>query len=424
MAVRNIKRPRQFLTAADIAFILGIFILVGGLFVADVYVARTLQGGEWLFLRWTAAHRFALNGLDPYGAEVAQQTQSFVYGRQAFLNEYPYALNDPFYMVLLVVPLSFISDFVIAHAIWMLLAQAALIAIVLITLQLAEWQPPLWMTICLMAFALLGSFSVLSFVSGSSAIFMTLLALLSLRSIQAEANEIGGIFLALIAFQWEIGALFFLFILVYIIANRRWGVLAGLGMSLITLFLLSILLNSNWIVPYVRATLLDWTRRVDYTFGTTLSYLFPNLTVSLDQWITIGLSAILFYESIRSVYEHSRHLLWVACLALALNPMLGFAMFPTNYAGMLPAIILIIALVWERWSDQRVWISLLLLLALFTSSYALYFQTLESPVRLYSDLLKILPPLITTLGLYWMRWWAMRAPRLWADQFGAQKVRK
>jgi hypothetical protein len=141
----------------------------------------------------------------------------------------------------------------------------------------------------------------------------------------------------------------------------------------------------------------------------------------LDQWIAIGLSAILFYESIRSVYEHSRHVAWVAFLALALNPLLGFAMFPVNYAVMAPAIILIIALVWERWIQQRVWISLLLLLALFTSSYALYFQTLVTPLRIYSDLLKVLPPLIATLGLYWMRWWALRAPRLWADQFGVRK---
>jgi hypothetical protein len=36
-------------------------------------------------------------------------------------------------------------------------------------------------------------------------------------------------------------------------------------------------------------------------------------------------------------------------------------------------------------------------------------------------LLKILPPLLATLGLYWMRWWAIRPPRIWADQIGARK---
>jgi len=42
-------------------------------------------------------------------------------------------------------------------------------------------------------------------------------------------------------------------------------------------------------------------------------------------------------------------------------------------------------------------------------------------MSLYSDLLKILPPVLTMLGLYWMRWWAIRPPRLWADQFGARQ---
>src|SRR6185369_3196921 len=99
MAIRNIRRPRQLLTITDIGFILGIIVLVVGLFIANVYVARTLKGGEWVFLRWSAARAYVFEHIDPYGSTIAQRVQSFAYGREAYLNEYPYVLHDPFYIV-------------------------------------------------------------------------------------------------------------------------------------------------------------------------------------------------------------------------------------------------------------------------------------------------------------------------------------
>ena len=29
-------------------------------------------------------------------------------------------------------------------------------------------------------------------------------------------------------------------------------------------------------------------------------------------------------------------------------------------------------------------------------------------------------PVLIVVGLYWMRWWAVRPPRIWADQFGSR----
>ena len=65
--------------------------------------------------------------------------------------------------------------------------------------------------------------------------------------------------------------------------------------------------------------------------------------------------------------------------------------------------------------------SVLLLLLMFVFSFGLYYQVMFTNMRLYSDLLKIIPPVLTIIGLYWMRWWAVRPPRIWADQFGVRK---
>ena len=421
MAFRDIRKSQRFLGVADIAFILGVIVFIAALLALNIRVARTYKGGEWLFLRWTAARAFLSQNVEPYGSTLAHRVQLRAYGREAYLNEYPFALNDPFYIVLLYVPLALFADFTIAHGIWMLLAQAAVVGIVLLSMRFAEWEPPFWMVLLLIAFGLFNPFTIESFLSASPSIFLIFLYLAILLALQNSADELAGALLFLTAYQWEVGALFFVLILILVFANRRWNVLVGFSMSLMIMVIVSILFDSGWMIDYARAVLFDWSRRVDYTMGTTLAYIFPDLKFSLGRWLTLFSGVLLCIEALRAMYEHFRHIAWVAFLALALNPMIGFAIFPTNHVVLLPAVVLVTALVWERWTRWRVLLTILVLTAIFLVSHDLYLQALTARERVYSDLLKILPPILVTLGLYWMRWWAVRPPRIWADQIGARR---
>jgi hypothetical protein len=277
------------------------------------------------------------------------------------------------------------------------------------------------MLILLICFGLFSGFSVDSFQSASPAILLTLIYLGILYALQSGADELAGALLFLVAYQWEVGALFFLLILILVFVNRRWKVLIGFAMSLVILVVIAILLKSDWATDYARAVLFDWSRQLDYTAATTLSYLFPKLQFPLARWLTLLTGAILFVEALRASDGHFRHIAWAAALALALNPLTGFAIFATNHVALLPAIVLVTALIWERWTGQRAVVSTFFLILAFLFSHALYYQSSISPERLYSDLLKILPPVLAILGLYWMRWWAVRPPRIWADEIGARK---
>ncbi|HMB21924.1 MAG TPA: hypothetical protein VKP08_03780, partial [Anaerolineales bacterium] len=118
-----------------------VLILLAGMLAGNIFLARTFPGGEWLFLRWSGARAFLIEKIGPYSTEVAQRTQEVAYGRPGFSSEYGYVLNDPFYLVLLYTPLAFIQDFSLVRGIWMLLSEVALIGIVLLALNLSEWQP-------------------------------------------------------------------------------------------------------------------------------------------------------------------------------------------------------------------------------------------------------------------------------------------
>src|SRR5690349_13321618 len=301
MAFRDIRKSRKWLSAEEIRILaLGLFVLALML-AANIVLARRLPSGEWFFQRWAGAREFLVdviqftggvkggrfmphgsldlinNATGPYSTELAQRAQELVYGRRAFSSEYTYVLNDPFFILLLYIPMAFLSDFTVARGIWMVVSELALIGVVLLTFNLSEWQPRRWLYILLIGFGLFQYFSLSALVTASPAILLTLLYLCILLALRSHADEVAGVLLALVAYQWEVGGLFFLFILVFVVLNRRWGVLAGLGMALFVLLVVSFLANPGWGLPYVRASLSAWYRSENLTLGHILSSWFPNL---------------------------------------------------------------------------------------------------------------------------------------------------
>ena len=129
MAFRDIRKSRKLLSVEEIRLLLLVVVLLAGLLALNIYLARALPGGEQFFLRWSGARAFLVEGIEPYSSTIADRAQNLAYGRQALSDEYPYVLNDPFYIVMLYIPLALFSDFAIARGIWMLLSEVALIGL-------------------------------------------------------------------------------------------------------------------------------------------------------------------------------------------------------------------------------------------------------------------------------------------------------
>lgn len=442
MAFRDIRKSRKWLSAEEIRVLaLGLFVLTLML-AANISLARMLPSGEWFFQRWAGARSFLLDVIQstggvkggrvmpegtpdliesatgPYTTEIAQRTQELVYGRRAFSSEYTYVLNDPFFIVLLYTPLAFIADFTLARGIWMVVSELALIGSVLLAFNLSEWQPRSWLYISLLGFGLFQYFSLSALVTASPAIFLTLLYLCILLALRSYSDEVAGVLLALVAYQWEVGGLFFLFILVFVVLNRRWGVLAGLGMALFVLLVVSFLTNAGWGLPYIRANLSAWYRAQNLTLGYIVSTWFPNLPFPAGPVVSLGLAILLFLEWWDSVEAHFRRVVWTASLSLAATPLMGFPIFPSNHVVLILPFVLILALVWERWQRYRILRVGLLFLLVLLVPFGLYYRVVTVYDPLVIDLISVLPPVAAILGLYWMRWWVLRSPRTLFDRVG------
>jgi hypothetical protein len=414
------------MSAAEIRIIVALVIVLAALLAANIYLARTLTGGEWLYMRWSAARAFLGIGnvASPdamYGTELAQDVQQIVYGRNAFADEYRYVLNDPFHIVLFYTPLAFLPDFSIVRGIWMLLSEAALVMTILFTFRLSEWEPPRWLFVVLMSFGLFSLFSLIALVTASPVIFLTFLFLSILLALRSFSDELAGALLLLVAYQWEVSALFFVFILIFVFANRRWGVLAGFGMSLLILLIASFLTYPGWGLPYIRAVISNLLQGTRISFGSILAEWFPQIEFSLGGVIAVIAVGIVVIESISAVEAPFRRVLWVACLALAATPLAGLAIFPSNFVVLIPSLILVVTLVWERWLRRRLFVVFLIIIVALVVPFGLYLQTVFVYAPLYTQILSVLPPVATILALYWMRWWVVHSPRTWADQIGSHR---
>ncbi len=420
MSFQDIRKTRKWLSPEEIRLL--VFILLGilVLLALNIFLARVLPGGEWLSLRWNGARAFLFESVEPYSTTIAERVQQIVYGRNAFSSEYGYVLNDPFYIVMLYTPLALFSDFSLARGIWMLFAEAALVGSVVFAVKLSEWEPPRWLYISLIVFALLSFYSLNSLISNSPSIFLLFFFLSILLALRSFNDELAGALLLLTAYQWEVGALFIIFIVVGVIANKRWKVFGGFGMSLFVLLVVSFLSYSGWGLPYIRAVLSDWYDGININLNSYLSFWFPDSQMPLASIIALVLGVIVFLEWLGALRSNFRRIVWAASLSLAVTPLLGFAIFESNYVVLILPLVVVIALASERWHSRRIPASILILSIAFATPFILFFLQTRYIERIYPDLLTLLPPIITIIALYWTRWQVIRSSRPLFDQAGAR----
>jgi hypothetical protein len=79
-------------------------------------------------------------------------------------------------------------------------------------------------------------------------------------------------------------------------------------------------------------------------------------------------------------------------------------------------ILLVVMTSRERWKKFGSGIAVVILLFFFGLPWVLLIQGLPAAVGLSKeDVLFLFWPVFSILGLLWMRWWVIRAPRTWLD---------
>ena len=413
-----------------LALILLGLVLAAVLLTLNWWLAGQFGAGADLLPAWNGARAFLFDNTDPYSQTIAQETQRAVYDRVIRTGEYPYALDVPFPLFLLflfplylyqllqmllpALPVPDASWAIWIRAIWMTLSEVGLVLLVFFSLRLADWRPPRWFTVLLLAFALTWSFAASALLDGSFSILLVLALVGALFAMRDFRDELAGFLLAISAMRWEVTLLLWVFLILAVLTARRWRVFSGIGMTWFVLGVIAFLIYPNWFWPYARAVAANWRADDLLTPARFLEEWLPNFGTNLSLLIVSLLLLVLVVEWFAALRgKDFRRVVWVFALAIAITPLLGFSNTFAHLAPLVFSFAFVLPFAWERWEKRPYLILTIIVILFFVFPLGIRYSSI--PAFLADGLTFLLPPVLTLLGLYWIRWYVVRPPRTWLD---------
>jgi hypothetical protein len=402
---------------ATITLVILALAIVGGLTWANTHYASLHPGEKDFFVPWLAAGTLLQFGNSPYSEPAAQRAQVIYYGHLATQEEDPLRLSVPFPLELFYFPFALISDYALARGLWMTCLEIALIALAFVSLRLTGWKPSRSLMPVFLVFSIIWIYALLPLTGGSAVIFSSLAIMALLLAIRDGRDEMAGALLVFPFLQLDLSILLVIFILWWAVYNHRGRLVAGFLMTITILLAVSFFILPNWFFPYVAGVISHFHFLQSLSpmgiFSSWWTVVGPRLA-----WLLTGLLLIIIFIEWRNVrHKDFRHFLWTSCCILAITPLIGIPAVPQSYELLFLPLVLFLSILAERWSRPGRWgvaaFGLIAVLLGFWGITAGLF--LSGSYIALSQVLALLFPTLLVIGLYWMRWWAVRPPRTWSD---------
>lgn len=390
---------------------------------ANYSYSRSNPGGNDFLVHWMGTRVFVTEGISPYSDEAALRIQEAAYGHAAKPGEHELRVAYPLYSIVLFLPFALIPDFSLARALWMTLLESGLILLTVVSLRLTNWRPRMPILVAYFLFSILWYHGMRPLINGNAVILVALGFAGALLALRFKADELAGVLMAFTSIKPQLSLVFTLFLIVFAISRKRWKFIFWLFGSIFLLVLASMLLLPDWIMQNLREVLRYPGYNPPGTLQAALKVWFPGFGERLG-WGVSGLLAFLLLLEWRLVHKMEfRGLLWCACLTLVISQWIGIQTDPGNFIILFPALTLVFS-IWDerlqRGGEAFIIVSMVVLFAgiwlLFLTTVELGYQPQQSPVM-------FLPlPAFLLLGLYWIRWWAIRPEKVFYDWISSQNT--
>ncbi len=230
-----------------------VVILLLLVFICDAYAVHEVLIKQWgtlfdFYPIYTGA-RAVLFHRDPYSDEVTHSIQRAIYGRLATPDENQHGYAYPAYAAF-ILPICLLP-FPLATAIWLTAQQFMLIGALFLLREALRWELGGVKTLLLGLAAMLFRYSMIVFVLGQTPILVLFLMSVGFWAAQKKWDVLSGLCLALMTIKPPLA---FLIIPIWLFMTpplRRRRVLVGLGGTLLVLLLLSWLFVGNWLDDFL-----------------------------------------------------------------------------------------------------------------------------------------------------------------------------
>jgi hypothetical protein len=388
-----------------------------GLTRANYLFSLQNPGGNDFLVHWVGTRALLVDGISPYSDEVALRIQTLAYGRPALPGEHELRVAYPLYSAGLFLPFAFLSDYSLARALWMTALEIALVVLVLLCLRLTGWKPGLWLLAVFLLFSLTWYHGVRAVINGNAVILVAVFIAGALVAIQSGRDELAGVLLALSTIKPQVVILLMVIICVWAISVRRWGIVNWIVLSLIALSVGAAFFVPDWPLQNLWEVIRYPGYNPPGTPGSAIATWLPAAGTKLGWGLTILLAILLLIEWSAARGQDFRWFLWTASLTLVASQWIGIQTDPGNFIVLFVPLVLVFAM-WVKHSGTLGRVTVILsMLVLFVGLWALFLVTLDASAGQpqQSPIMFFPLPLLLLLGLYWIRWWAIRPARHFMD---------
>ena len=395
--------------------ILSVFLLIG-LAWGNYHFAEYHIAGEGFSIQWISIRSLVTAGNSPYSDLVTAQIQETVKEEIIFSGGNPPRYTSPLYSGVVILPFTLIGNTTLAHALWLTVQLVIIFMLLALGLKLTAWKPAWYIFFLYLLVTIFSYHVVIPWLEGGLSIWASLFLVLAFLAIYNNRNEVGGVLLALAAIQPQMILLTVVFILIWAASTRRKLLILWFFLTLIFLSIVGLFLVPDWIIQYLRLLYKFQQNFPPGTPGVFFSNTWPGLGKQLGWLVSGALVVILIIEWWLCLRKDFRWFLWTACLTMVISQWIGIPTIPGNFSGLILPLLLISAMLTERWPRGGQLVSVLTSVLLFTWQWALYFSDLTSSQPNMQINLIFPLPLFLLIGLYWVRWWAGRPRRLLIEE--------
>ncbi len=395
----------------QVVTVLAVLIVLVALTIANFRFAEELPGGNDFLGRWMGARYWVQEGISPYDPQVSRASQQLISGR-AVDREAGEDIQDflyPFPAMVFFAPFGALP-YTLARAIWMTILEVSLPILALIGIALADWKPRRAVLVSLLLFSVIWYYGTRAVIVGQFAVIEALLMVGALLAIKRGSDPLAGILLGLSIAKPQMAVLLIPFVFLWAGWARRW-VIVGWGAGTIAgLIAVSVLLIPDWPVMWIRQLIEHPTYTVIGPPVEIIADAFPSMSGVIAVALGGALTLYLFWEWAKAVGKTDRWFQWTAALTIVITNLVAFRTATTNYVVLLPALCLVFSVLADRWGAKGDVVVVLTMAAILFGTWALFLATVEG--NLEHPIMYIPLPILTFLGLWWARWWAVRAVRL------------
>lgn len=397
-----------------LALVVLVMLALAGLSFVNYLFVEQNPGGNDFLARWVGARYWVEEGISPYDSRVSLESQRRIYGRPARPEQGEDVAHFvyPLHSMIFFAPFG-TMDYPLARALWMTLLELSLFFLAIVSLRFAGWKAGPMKLAVLVLFSVLWYHGARAILVGQFAAMNALIIALALLMIKRNQDIFAGILLALSTTKPQMVFLIIPFVILWAFSVGRrelaWSIL-GTGAILLASSLLFI---PTWPLEML-------TQMLDYpnytSIGSPLSVIaesMPGISRPLNIFFHSAAAIYLLVEWRLALGTDERHFFWTALLTLVITNLIAFRTATTNYVVLLPVLYCIFQVWEERWSEGGSWMVGISLVLLGAGLWALFLATVEGNQE---HAIMYLPlPFFCLIGLWWIRWWATRPPRVLVD---------